>query len=167
MRSPLAVCLLLTGVTAQVARTAGADFPRGFHVAGLPDVKRGARVDIRFADDEVAFESKAVVYRVPFARVRQVLLLHAARNYEKSTMAASAVTGALGVPFGGLLILQKHKVDSVVIEYESERGGRMGLVVQVESGKGQEIGGMFIKHGVRVVDPPPAAPKKSAAEVRR
>jgi hypothetical protein len=156
--------LLASAPAAQLANGANAEFPRAFHVTGLPDVKRGQRVDIRFADDEVVFEHKATVHHAPFIRVKQVLLLHAARNYEKSTAAAAVVTGALGVPFGALMILQKHKVDSVVVDYENDRGGRMGLIVQLESGKGQEIGAMFTKHGVSVVDPPAEAPKKSKAK---
>jgi hypothetical protein len=142
--------------------TLAADFPRAFHVAGLPDVKRGQRVDISFAADHVVFERAGTSHLVPFTLVKTVLLLRAERNYEKSTITAAALTGALGVPFGALMILQKHKVDTVIVDYQNERSGRMGLVVQLERGKGQEIGSMFIKHGIAVVDPPPDPPKKKS-----
>ena len=137
-----------------VVAAAGADFPKAFHVAGIPGAKRGQRVNLTLGADELLFERRNLTYRVPYARIRQVLLLRAERNYEKSTAAAGAVTGALGVPFGMMMILNKHKVDALVVDYENERHGDMGLVVQVERGQGEEFGRVLKQHAVKVVEPP-------------
>ena len=80
---------------------------------------------------------------VPYARIKQVLLLVATRNYEKAAIAFGTATAALGIPVGSLLILKKHKVDTVVVDYENERHGRIGLVIQMEKGKGKEIGALL------------------------
>ena len=100
-----------------------------------------------------------VLYQVPYVRIKQILLLRANRNYEKTAFAAQVAGGAFGIPGGQLLILKNHKVDTVVVDYENERNGRMGLVVQMERGKGQELGAGLAKHGITVVDPPEETPK--------
>jgi hypothetical protein len=135
-----------------------ADFRKSFHIVGLPDTKRGERVDVSFGLDELVFERKSrsgLAYHLPYRRIQQALLLHADRHYEKSTAAAGAATGALGLPFGALLILQKHKVDTLVIDYQSESGGRMGIVLQLERDQEPAISARLKEHGVTVIDPPP------------
>jgi hypothetical protein len=161
MRSQLALGILLVACpwATPLGMAAGADFHRVFHVTGVPDVKRGQRLDVSIAMDELIFEHAKTLLPIPYVRIRQVILLHAARNYEKTTAAFEAVTSAFGIPVGSLLILKKHKVDTVVVDYENERHGRMGLVVQLEKGRGQEMAEMLRKHGVSVVDPPPDAQK--------
>jgi hypothetical protein len=172
------VGLLLLGAClglASVRVTADDNFPGVFHIAGVPELKSDQRVGLHLALDSLTVERAKVTYSVPYARIKQVLLFHAARNYEKSAgTAASASTLAIGIPVGALLMLKKHKVDTVIIDYENERHGRMGIVLQVERGQGEEVGAILKKHGVTVVDPPAdtpagakAAPATSSPEPRR
>src|SRR5947207_15731794 len=111
MRSLVMVVLLLASAgTVPLGAAAGPDFRRVFHVAGLPDVKRDQRLDISVAPDELIFEHTGSLFRVPYARITQIVLLDATRNYEKTTTAFAAATAAFGIPVGSLLILKKHKV---------------------------------------------------------
>ena len=165
MRSLVMVVLLLASLeTVPLGVAAGPNFPRVFHVTGLPGVKRDQRLDISVATDELIFERTGNLFRVPYARITQIVLLDATRNYEKTTAAFALATAGFGIPVGSLLILKKHKVDTVVVDYENERRGRMGLVVQMEKGKGREMADMLRIHGVSVVDPPPDNPKNTNAK---
>jgi hypothetical protein len=136
-----------------------ADFAKTFHVSGIPDAKRGTRTDISLAPDALLFELRRTRYEVPYVRIKQVLLLRSERHYEKTTLAAAMGTGALGVPIGTLVIMAKHKVDTIVLDYENERKGRMGVVMQLERGQGQELCRRLIGLGVTVVEPPPERAK--------
>src|ERR1700752_3994127 len=98
-------CTVLPGIAASP------EFPRAFHVAGVPETKRGQRIDVRLTGDGLDFEGKGVSYRVPYTRIHRVLILRAERRYEKTTIGAAIATGALGIPIGELLILTKHRVD--------------------------------------------------------
>lgn len=135
-------------------RAIAADFPRAFHVAGIPDTKPGKRVDIILDADElvIAAGGHAGSYRVPYSRIQQILLLPSVRNYEKTTAAAAAASGVAGIPAGALLILVKHKMATIVIDYVNERGGRMGMVLQVERSEEQDIRSRFEHHGLIVAD---------------
>ena len=132
----------------------GADFAKAFHVAGVPDVKRGKRIDITLGADDLVIDYRGVPYVVPYSRIKQAMLLHANRNYEKTTVAAAAIGGAFGVPGGGILLLINHKVDTVIVDYENQSHGRMGFVVQVEKGKGRELADLLAKHNVMIAEPP-------------
>jgi hypothetical protein len=158
--------LMASPQTLPSGAAAGRDFRRVFHVAGVPGVKRDQRLDVSVATDDLIFERAGTSFHVPYARMKQVLLLDATRNYEKTTAAFAAATAAFGIPVGSLLILKKHKVDTVVVDYENERRGRMGLVIQVEQGKGQEMGEMLRKHGVSVLDPPAGNPRNTNTKVQ-
>src|SRR5215472_16456965 len=76
-----------------------------------------------------------------------------------------------GIPLGALLILKKHRVDTVVVSYTNDHGGELGLVLQMERGKGREFGNMLKTHGIVVVDPPPDnrsdANKKTTSGISR
>jgi hypothetical protein len=146
---------------------AAAVVPNAFHIAGMEGIKRGQRVNVSLTTEDFVLENQETSMHVPYARIRQVLILHAARTYEKSTLAAAAASGAIGVPIGGLLILKKHKVDTIVIDYENDRHGRQGLVVQMERGMGQELGNRMRLYGVAVVDPPadPGKQRKAHANL--
>lgn len=143
---------------------AAVDFPNSFHIAGMEGIKRGQRINVSLTTDDFVLESQKTSLHVPYARIRQTLILHAARNYEKSTVAAAAASGALGIPIGGLLILKKHKVDTIVIDYENDRHGRQGLVIQMERGMGQELRNRMRLYGVAVVDPPADPGKQRKAQ---
>lgn len=164
MRRKSSFCGLLVPFIGTCAMAAAVDFPKAFHIAGMQDIKRGQRIDITLTTEDLILESLKTSLHVPYARIRQTLILHAARNYEKSTVAAAAASGALGIPVGGFLILIKHRVDTVVIDYENDRHGRMGLVIQMERGKGQELGNRMRFYGVTVEDPPADAGKERNAQ---
>jgi hypothetical protein len=150
-RTLVGVALLpLLLVPAFPAEKASPDFRKAFHLVGVPGVLRDERIDIDLAADALVFQHKKLVYRVPYTGITQVLLLRADRVYEKSTYAAAV---AFGFP-GALLILKKHKVDTVVVDFKNERGGRMGLAVQLEPYEGQRLREMLKGHGVAVDEPP-------------
>jgi hypothetical protein len=160
VRTRALICILIVACVEEVTpgSAIAADFRRTFHVAGLPDTKRGQRVDLSFGADELIFEGGSgtrSTYRLPYRRVKQALLLRSERHYEKTTVTAAAATGAFGVPVGALLILKKHKMDAVVIDYENERGGRMGVVLQLDRNQKQDLTVRLKEHGVTVIDPPP------------
>ena len=155
LRGLLVACLGFAPVPA----AADENFPGAFHITGVPDVKRDQRVNLHLVDDALLVERVGVSYSVPYARIKQVLLLHADRNYEKISGAAAAASQlVLGIPLGALVMLKKHKVDTVIIDYENERHGRLGIVLQVERGQGEEVGNILKKHGVTLVEPPGDSP---------
>jgi len=170
MRSRVRSALFLLQFFIPAVAAFAAVFPRAFHLAGLSHTKRGQRVDVTVGTEEFVVEHAAESLHVPFARTRRVVILEAARHYDKTTAVAAGATGALGVPLGALLILKKHRVDTVVVSYTNNRGGELGLVLQMEKGKGLEFGNMLKTHGIVVVDPPPDNPgnanKKTASGSR-
>ena len=145
----------IQGISPGIA--SAADFPGTFHVTGIPGVKRGQKIDITLATDKLVFEHNGVIHEVSYARIGRVLLLPAARNYEKTMPRGKIAVG------GAVFLLKKNKVDTVVVDYENERGGRMGLVVQMESGKGAQIGEMLRNRAVMVDDLQSAGPKEKSS----
>jgi hypothetical protein len=66
-----------------VGSAIAADFRRTFHVAGLPDTKRGQRVDVSFSADELVFEEgsrRRSGYHLPYNRIKQAVLLRSERH---------------------------------------------------------------------------------------
>ena len=120
-----------------------------FHLVGIPGLHRDERVDLFPGADALTFKTKKVQYEVPYARIHQVLLLRADRRYEGRTYAAAVATfGA-----GAFLILKKHHVDTVVLDYVNERGGKMGIVVQMETTAEEELKDILASHAVSIVEP--------------
>lgn len=121
-----------------------------FHLVGVPGLRRDQRVDLIPSKDGLLFRTKKVEYEVPFARTKQVVLFRADRRYEGRTYAAAVAT-----PFaiGSQLILKKHPVDTVVLDYVNERGGKMGIVVQMERDQGAAFKNALEGYGVVVVEP--------------
>lgn len=120
-----------------------------FHLVGIPGLHRDERVDLIPGADALHFKTKRVQYQVPYARIHQVLVLRADRRYEGRTYAAAVAT--FGV--GGLLILKKHHVDTVVLDYVNERGGKMGIVVQMERTESEQLKEILTSHTVSIVEP--------------
>ena len=129
-------------------------FHRLFHLVGIPGVARDARVNLVLGADALVFHNKKVRYEVPYARIRRVLLLSGNRVYERTTYLAAVATYGVG----GLLILKKHRVDTVVLDYGNERGGKMGIVVQMETGQGELLKDLLTGKGISI-DAPEASPK--------
>lgn len=121
-----------------------------FHLVGVPGLRRDQRVDLIPGTDGLLFKTKRVEYSVPYARTTQIVLFRSDRRYEGRTYAA-----ALATPFGlgSLLILKKHPVDTVVLDYVNERGGKMGIVVQMERAQGEELKTLLKGYGISVVEP--------------
>ena len=134
-------------------------FQKLFHLVGIPGLRRDERVDLTVASDGLLFQTKQIRYEVPYARIHQVLLLRADRRYEGRTYAAAVATYGLG----SLLILKKHHVDTVVVDYVNERGGKMGLVVQTETSQGAQLDSALKDKGVAVVEPE-SAPEPLSTE---
>lgn len=135
--------------------------PQSFHMAGIPKVSRGARGDLILTDREMVFRQGSKDRLVlPYERVRQVQMLSGARNYEGTTYGMAV---AFGFP-GALMILKKHKVDILIVDYLNERGGRMGLVMQVELKHGSTCRDWLTRFGVTVEEPAESSltqPKKN------
>lgn len=123
-------------------------FQNLFHLVGIPGLRRDARVNLTGNSDGILFQSKKIEYEVPYAHIHQVLLLSADRRYEGRTYAAALATYGIG----SLLILKKHHVDTVVLDYVNERGGKMGIVVQMETSQGEQLSSLLKSRGVSVVE---------------
>ena len=90
-----------------------------------------------------------VRYEVPYARIHQVLLLRADRRYEATTYATAVATfGA-----GALLILKKHHVETVVLDYVNDRGGKMGIVIEMEPSQDKQFRDLLTRKSIPVVEP--------------
>jgi len=124
-------------------------FQKLFHLVGIPGLRRDERVDLATNSDGLSFQTKKVKYQVPYARIHQVLLLRADRRYEGRTYAATLATYGIG----SLFILKKHHVDTVVLDYVNERGGKMGIVIQMETSQGDQFKNLLNGRGVPIVEP--------------
>jgi hypothetical protein len=112
-----------------------------FHLVGIPGLRRDERVDLTLDSEGLSFQTKKVKYQVPYARVRQVLMLSSDRRYEGRTYAAALATYGVGA----LLILKKHHVN--------ERGGKMGIVLQMETSQGEVFRTLLKSRGVSIDEP--------------
>jgi hypothetical protein len=140
---------------------------RGFHIVGIPGIRRQARIDVEVTAEGLFFSNKKVKYVISYPRIRRLLILPADRVYEKSTYLAAISTYGVGA----FLILKKHHVDAMILDYVNEGGGLMGLVVQVERGQGQRLQEELAGKGVKVdgpsvvaeeTDRPGAQPRKDS-----
>jgi hypothetical protein len=120
-----------------------------FHLVGIPGLRRDERVNLSLDSEGFSFQTKTVQYQVPYARVRHVLMLSADRRYEGRTYAAALATYGIGT----LLILKKHHVDTVVLDYVNERGGKMGIVVQMETAQGEVFRDELKSRGMSIDEP--------------
>jgi hypothetical protein len=125
------------------------EFQKLFHLVGIPGLRRDQRVDLTTNAEGLLFETKQTQYLVPYARLRQVLLLSADRRYEGRTYAAALATYGVGA----LLILKKHHVDTVILDYVNERGGKMGIVIQMETSQGQLFEESLKQRGISITNP--------------
>ena len=134
-------------------------FEKVFHVAGVPGTPRDARVDLALAAESFVVEAREtkLAWSVPYASIRRVRLLAGERRYPGATYAAALATQQFG-GFGALLILAKHQVATLVIEYVNQRGGEMGIVFQLPRLQGSRCARLLEAHGVPVEEPemPPA-----------
>ena len=122
---------------------------RVFHLVGVPGLRRDERVNLTLDADGFSFQTRKVQYQVPYARVHQVLLLSSDRRYEGRTYAAALATYGVGA----LFILKKHHVDTVVLDYVNERGGKMGIVLQMETSQGELFKSLLKSRGVSIDEP--------------
>jgi hypothetical protein len=129
------------------------DLQKLFHLVGVPGLRRDQRVNLAFDADGLSFQASKVQYQVPYARIHQVLLLNSDRRYEGRTYAAALATYGVGA----LLILKKHHVDTVVLDYVNERGGKMGIVLQMETSQGEVFKNLMESRNVSVEEPEAAS----------
>jgi len=146
MAAVLAGCFATLGYAAAEGEPG---FHRLFHLVGVPGVQREARIDLEPGAEALVFKYKKVRYEVPYTRIQRVLLLRADRRYEGATYAAAVATFGIG----GLLILKKHHVDTVVFDYVNERGGKMGIVVQMEREQGEQFRSLMTAKGISLNEP--------------
>lgn len=124
-------------------------FQKLFHLAGVPGLRRDDRVNLVLNPDGLVFQTKKVRYQVPYARIHQILLLHADRRYEGGTYLAALATYGVG----SLFILKKHHVDTVVLDYSNEHGGKMGIVVQMDPDQADIFKELMKTHGTPIEEP--------------
>jgi hypothetical protein len=134
-----------------------ANLQKLFHLVGIPGLRRDERVNLTPTSDGLLFETKKIQYRVPYSAIHQVLLLSADRRYEGRTYAAALATYGIG----SLFILKKHHVDTVVLDYVNERGGKMGIVVQMETSQGEYFKNVLKDRGISITEPEPASESAS------
>ena len=127
--------------------------PKVFHIAGIPGQRRNARITLVLNDKKLVCEKKGVsVLEVPYDRFRQAQLVSGARDYPEATYAAAVATFGIG----GLLIAKKRKMDVLVVDFVNERGGRMGLVLQLPLGQGPACKEWLAQRRISVEEPGPA-----------
>lgn len=123
-------------------------------MAGIPGIKRNARGDLILTNQELIFQKgKKQRLVLPYERIRNVQILSGKRHYGKATTGAAAAVGIVGA----LLILKKRKVDTLVFDYVNERGGRMGMVLQVPLGQGASCKDWLDRFGVGAEEPEPVS----------
>jgi hypothetical protein len=120
-----------------------------FHLVGIPGLRRDERVDLTLDAEGLSFQTKKAQYQVPYARLRHVLMLSSDRRYEGRTYAAALATYGVGA----LLILKKHHVETVVLDYVNEREGKMGIVLQMEISQGEVFRNQLKSRGVSIDEP--------------
>jgi hypothetical protein len=124
--------------------------PKVFHIAGIPGLYRDARGDLILTANDLLFrQGKKQRVVVPLSRIRKALFISGERHYEKATYAAAVATFGIG----GFLIMKKHKVDTFILDYTNERGGLMGMVLQIETKDGSKCRDWLKQFGVRVEEP--------------
>jgi hypothetical protein len=126
--------------------------PSVFHILGVPGVKRNRRVDLDLsAQSLIVRQGSQDRLSIPFTRLRRLEVLRGKRTYAKATYAA-----VLGMGVGGLLVLNKNKrVDTLVFDFVNERGGEMGLILQVPEGKGADCIQWLRRYGIAAEEPEP------------
>ena len=124
-----------------------------FHLVGIPGLRRDERVNLTPTSDGLLFETRKIQYQVSYSAIHQVFLLRADRRYEGRTYAAALATYGIG----SLFILKKHRVDTVVLDYVNERGGKMGIVVQMETSQGEYFRNVLKDRGISITEPDPAS----------
>jgi hypothetical protein len=129
--------------------------PNVFHIVGVPGVKRNGRVDLDLSSQSLVVRQGGVErLSIPFGRLRRLQVLNGKRSYAKATYAA-----VLGAGLGGLLVLRKSKrVDTLVFDFVNERGGEMGLVLQVPEGKGADCIEWLRRYGIAAEEREPLPP---------
>ena len=130
-------------------------FKKVFHIAGVPGAVGDARVDLTFAAARLVIEMNGTKFiSVPYSRIRRVHVLSGERRYPNATYAAALATAPVG-GVGSLLILKTRKVDTLVVEYLTERGGAMGMVFQLSMPEGERCVRVLETLGIPVEQPPP------------
>lgn len=123
-----------------------------FHIVGVPGLRRNARVDLNFDSKALHIQQgKKERLLVPYGRMRHAEMLDGTRSYAKATYGA-VLTGGVA---GALLLLKKQRVDTLVFDYVNDRGGQMGLVLQVPQGKGAACRDRLRRSGVATDEPEP------------
>jgi len=121
-----------------------------FHVAGIPGLRRNERGDLILKTLHLSFsKGKKEAVIIPYDRIRQAQLLSGERHYPKATYAAAVTTFGIGA----LLIMHKRQVDTLIMDYTNERGGLMGLVLQLPKGTGDQCKELLVSRGVKLVEP--------------
>ncbi len=132
---------------------------KAFHGGGIPRLRLDQRVDLTFKPDSVlVMKGKNTVATVPFTRIRRVQLLSADRHYPGATYAAVLAAG-----YGGaFLILKKRKVDVLLVEYVNERGGQMGMILQMPKLDSARSRSWLERFNIQVEDPAPTPAPQQA-----
>ena len=132
--------------------------PKVFHITGIPELRRNARGDLALTQKALIFQqSKKSLLELPYQRIRRVQIISGHRYHGKSTVVAAGVdpTG-----LGSLLILKKRKVDTLALDFVNDRGGLMGLVLQVPENDGARCKQWLVRFGVTVEEPVAPPPKE-------
>jgi hypothetical protein len=140
------------GGTAFAAENSQVTVRSAFHIVGAPGVKRNARVDLYFTSEGLRLkQGDRDVLAVPYDHMTSLEVLDGTRTYAKATYASVL---AFGVP-GALMLTKKKHVDTLVLDYVNERGGQIGLIVQVPAGQGAICCDWVRQHKVKVHEPEP------------
>jgi hypothetical protein len=130
-----------------------------FHITGVPGIGRNTRGDLLLTGKDLIFQkNNKNLLVLPYERIRLVQFLSGERHYPEATYAMAVAFGFVGA----LMILKKRKVDALVVDFVNERGGRMGMVLQLPLGQGGLCREKLTSGGVKVEEPavPPSEPAK-------
>jgi hypothetical protein len=124
--------------------------PDVFHVVGFSGLARDEKLTLVLDDTGLSYQKDKRSAVVPYERVRHAEILSSER-VKGGFYDAPPGAGAEVAMISNLLIAnKKRKTDMLVVDFVNERGGRMGLVLQLPRGQGVACGGWLARHGVAV-----------------
>jgi hypothetical protein len=126
--------------------------PDVFHVVGVPGLGRDEKITLILDDTGLAYEKKKKAGPVvAYERVRRAEIVSGERQSGPYVVGPGDMGTATAL--ASLVFAKKRKLDVLVLDFVNERGGRMGLVLQLPLGKGAACRDWLARHGVAVTEP--------------
>ena len=144
----------LPTLRASTTENGNATFDTVFLVAGVPGTWRGDRVDLALTDERLVVHYRkiqATLVSIHYPSIRRVRFLAVGRRYPGAAAATADLTPVVNLgAFGSPVILAKHSVETLVIDYVNPRGGFVGVALQLPKGEGLRCARLLAAHGIKV-----------------